>query len=103
VELTGKAHSAEREGVCGATTRRLAERAHEEEREKGCAGGGGATSTDKLAPLARERGEARGAETAAHLSSGAGARPGWAELGRLGCFAFFFFSGFSNCFSISFL
>jgi hypothetical protein len=32
----------------------------------------------------------------------AGARPGWAELGRLGCFAFFFFPGFSNCFSISF-
>jgi hypothetical protein len=32
-----------------------------------------------------------------------GAQPGWAELGRLGYFAFFFFSGFSNCFSISFL
>jgi hypothetical protein len=37
-----------------------------------------------------------------HLSGGVGARPGWAELGRLGCIAFFFFPGFSNCFSISF-
>jgi hypothetical protein len=37
---------------------------------------------------------------AAHLCGGAGARPDWAELG---CFGFFFFPGFSNCFSISFL
>jgi hypothetical protein len=36
------------------------------------------------------------------LSGGAGARPGWADLGRLGCFPFSFFSGFSNSFSISF-
>jgi hypothetical protein len=32
----------------------------------------------------------------------AGARPGWADLGRLGCFILFFFSRFSNSFSISF-
>jgi hypothetical protein len=38
-----------------------------------------------------------------HMSGGAGTRPGWAELGRLGCFAFFLFPQFPNCFSISFL
>jgi hypothetical protein len=56
---------------------------------------------------ARARGLARSSWAAlafsfSHLSGGAGARPGWAELGRLGCFGFFFFPGFSICFSISF-
>jgi hypothetical protein len=37
------------------------------------------------------------------LSGGAGARPGWASCAGLGCFLLFFFSGFSNSFSISFL
>jgi hypothetical protein len=56
----------------------------------------------------REGASARGQKLpltgVAHLSGGAGARPGLAELGRLGCFSFsfFFFSGFPNCFSISF-
>jgi hypothetical protein len=36
------------------------------------------------------------------LSDCAGARAGWADLGRLGCFILFFFSKFSNSFSISF-
>jgi hypothetical protein len=85
----------------------MAERAHEVEREEG-RGEGKTTGADKLAPLGRQReGERVGQKPpltgGAHLLSDAGARPGWAELGRLGCFAFFFFSGFSNCFSISFL
>jgi hypothetical protein len=108
-ELTGKAHGAEREGARGATARRLAERAHEAEREEGSRGE--ATGADKLAPLGREReGETCEAEPAANKwrppvrrHGRAGMRPGWAELGRLGCFAFFFFSKFSNCVSISFL
>jgi hypothetical protein len=50
---------------------------------------GAETAADKWRPPVRRRRRA-------------GAWPGWAELGRLGCFAFFFFSGFSNCFSISF-
>jgi hypothetical protein len=37
------------------------------------------------------------------LSGRAGARPSWAELGRFGLLSLFFFSGFSNSFSISFL
>jgi hypothetical protein len=48
-----------------------------------------------------ERAEERA--TAFRRHGRAGARPGWAELGRLGCISFFFFSGFSNSFSISFL
>jgi hypothetical protein len=71
-------------------------------------GGGGATGTDKLAPLGweRERGSARGQKPpltgGAHLSGSAGARPGWTKLGWLGCFAFFFFSEFSNDFPFLF-
>jgi hypothetical protein len=67
---------------------------------------------DRSAPASRERERERERESVrerklpltggSHLSGGAGApaRPGWAELG---CFSFFFFSGFSNSFSISFL
>jgi hypothetical protein len=85
-KLTGQAHGAEREkGTRGATTQQLANRAREAERGEGRAGG-------RVVADRRVR-----------LSSGAGARPGWAELGRLGCFLFFFFSEFSNSFSISFL
>jgi hypothetical protein len=36
-------------------------------------------------------------------SHGAGARPGWADLGQLSCFTLFFFFEFSNSFSIFFL
>jgi hypothetical protein len=110
-ELTGGAHGAEREraSTWGATTRRLAKWARETEREEGRAGEG--NRHDSLAPLGREReservsvrGKKLPLTGGAHLCGGAGARPDWAELGRLGCFGFFFFPGFSNCFSISFL
>jgi hypothetical protein len=86
-ELTGQAHSAEREE----RDMRVKE-----------------TCADRLAPLGSER-EREGARKGelpltdgVHMSGGAGARPGWADLSRLGCFPFFFFSGFSNSFSISF-
>jgi hypothetical protein len=67
-----------------------------------------ATGAVSLAPVDRERERvsARGREPpltgGTYLSSGTGARPSWAELGRLGCFGFFFFPRFSNCFSIYF-
>jgi hypothetical protein len=66
------------------------------------------TGADRLAPLGseREREDAREKELpligGVRLSDGAGAWPGWAELARLGCFFLFFFSGFSNFFSIEF-
>jgi hypothetical protein len=66
------------------------------------------TGADRSAPLGSER-EREGAREGelpltggVRLSGGAGARPGWAELGRLGCFLLYFFSGFSNSFSIGF-
>jgi hypothetical protein len=37
-----------------------------------------------------------------HLSGGAGARPGWVELGQLGCFAFSFFLNFLVAFPFLF-
>jgi hypothetical protein len=67
-----------------------------------------ATGDESPAPLGkeRERESARGREPSltggTHLSGDAGAWPGWAKLGRLGCFGFFIFPGISNCFSISF-
>jgi hypothetical protein len=95
----------ERKGALGATARRLAIRARETERESERAK---ETGADRSAPLGSER-EREGAREGelpltggVRLSGGAGARPGWAELGRLGCFLLFFFSGFSNSFSISF-
>jgi hypothetical protein len=96
------------------------------ERRKRCAGGNSSVTGDpgprdrerervsgqrKLAPTgwphwpASERGGREGElplTGGVRLSDSAGARPGWADLGRLGCFPFFFFSGFSNSFSISF-
>jgi hypothetical protein len=106
-ELTGQAHSAERE-------------------ERGARGNGSATGDP--GPRDRERERARGRKTGANRSTpvgsergregvregelpltggvclldGAGARPGWVDLGRLGCFILFFFSEFSNSFFISF-
>jgi hypothetical protein len=81
----------EREDRCaGATTRLLAKRARKAEREEGRAGE--ETGADSLAPLGRERVRegTRARELpligGTHLSGGAGARPGWAELG---CFSFF--------------
>jgi hypothetical protein len=96
----------EREGARGATALRLAERAHEAEREEGHAEGK-TTGTDKLAHGAeRGRGKARGAAPltgGAHLSGGAGTRPGSAELGWFGPEWLFLFPEFPNSFSISFL
>jgi hypothetical protein len=104
VELKGQAHFAEREerGVRdnGSATGDPGPRDRERERV--------GTGADRSAPLGTERGRegAREGELpltgGVRLSDGAGARPGWADLGRLGCFILFFFSGFSNYFSISF-
>jgi hypothetical protein len=83
--------------------RRLAIQARETERESG-----GKTGADRSVPLGNERGKegARVGELpltgGVHLLDGAGARPGWADLGRLSYFILFLFSGFSNSFSISF-
>jgi hypothetical protein len=65
---------------------------------------GETTGANRSAPADRERERARERKLPltgeSHLSGDAGARPGWAELG---CFSFFFFSGFSDSFYISFL
>jgi hypothetical protein len=107
-ELTGWAHSAEKEkGTRGATAQQLANRAREAEREEGRASE--ETGADRSTPLGSER-EREGTREeelpltgGVRLSGGAGARPGWAELGRLGWISLFFFSGFSNSFSFYFL
>jgi hypothetical protein len=95
-DLTGQAHSAEREkGTYGATPQQLANRAHETEREEARAGG--ETGADRSAPLdsEREREGARERELpltgGVRLSGGAGARPGWAELGWFGLLSPFLF------------
>jgi hypothetical protein len=88
----------------------LANRACETDREEKRTGE--ETGADRSAPLGSER-EREGARERelpltgeVRLSGGAGARahclagPSWAGLG---CFLLFFFSGFSNSFSISFL
>jgi hypothetical protein len=95
--------------VLGATTQQLANRAREAEREEKRAGE--ETNADRSTLVGRER-EREGARERklpligrARLSGGAGARARLdrAELVLLGCISFFFFSGFSNSFSISFL
>jgi hypothetical protein len=66
------------------------------------------TGADRLAPLGSERvreGTREGElplTGGVRLSGGAGARPGWACWAGLGCFLLFFFSEFSNSFSIFF-
>ena len=67
------------------------------------------TGADRLAPLGSER-EREGTHEGeppliggVRPSGGAGARPVWADLGRLGCFLLFFFSGYSNSFIFLFL
>jgi hypothetical protein len=107
-KLTRQAHSAEREkGTRGATARQLANRARETKRERERAGE--EYWRRQIGPTgqrAREGGRARGRTAADRRRGRAGARarglarPSWAGLG---CFSFFFFSGFSNSFSISFL
>jgi hypothetical protein len=105
----GRERGRERKGALGATAQQLANRARESEREEKREGEG--TGTDRSAPLGSER--ERGAwerelplTGGVHLSGGAGTRarglagPSWAGLG---CFLLFFFSGFSNSFSIYFL
>jgi hypothetical protein len=102
-DLTGQAHSIEKEkGTRGVMAQRLANRARETEREEGRAGE--ETGADRSAPLGSERERETARERGLPLTGGvrlsgsAGVRPGWAELGRLGCISFFFFSGFSNSF-----
>jgi hypothetical protein len=104
-ELIRHAHDAEREkGTRGATARWLANRARETERERA----GEENRSRQVGPTvqrAREGGHARG-RTAADRRGPPVRRRGraaWLGLvGRLGCFAFSFFSGFYNSFSISF-
>ena len=91
----------ERKGDARGNGSALANRARETEREEGRAGE--ETGADRLAPLGSERERGLPLTGGVRQSGGAGARPGWAELGQLGCISFFFFSGFSNSFSISFL
>jgi hypothetical protein len=96
--------------VHGAMARRLAIQARETERERESVGGGVGrkTGADRSTPLGSERGREGAREGELPLTSGvrlldgAGAWPGWADLGWLGCFIFSFFSGFSNSFSIPF-
>jgi hypothetical protein len=110
-ELTGQAHGVEREERGRrAMAQRLAIRAHETERERERAGE--VTGADRSAPAGRERESVRAQERGSvadrrgppvRRRGRAGTRPDWADMGRLGCFILFFFSGFSNSFSISFL
>ena len=111
-KLTGQAHGAEREkGTRGATTQQLANRAREAERGEGRAGE--ENRRRQVGPTgqrAREGGRERERELpltgGVLLSGGGGARA--RDLARLSwagwaAFSFFFFSEFSNSFSISFL
>jgi hypothetical protein len=107
-ELTGQAHGAEREEK-GCAGQQLGDwrsgPARERERERVQ---GRKTSADRSTPLGSEQ-EREGAREGelpltggVRLSDSAGARPGWADLGRLGCFTLSFFFEFFNSFSISF-
>jgi hypothetical protein len=107
-ELTGEAHGVERERtgarVNDSTTGKTGPQSRERRRARGRR-----NRRRQLGPTgqrARER-RVRGRELpligGSHLSGSAGAQHGWTELGRLGCFAFFLFPEFPNCFSISFL
>jgi hypothetical protein len=79
------------------------------QRERGGERAGEVTGADRLGPLGseREREGARARGTAADRRGPPVRRRGrvaWLGLvGRLECFLLFFFSGFSNSFSISFL
>jgi hypothetical protein len=78
-----------------------------QDREREMEHAGKKTGANRLAHwAASERGRARARETAADMRGPPVRRRGraaWLGLvGRLGCFLFFLFSGFSNFFSISF-
>jgi hypothetical protein len=93
-KLKGRVHDTEREKR-GRTNNDLAPgSAGPRDRERRGARAGEATSADRLAPVGRGRERERAWERkqqltgGASLSGGAGARPGWAELG---CFSFSLF------------
>jgi hypothetical protein len=92
-DSAGPRHREREDGQAGVTARRLAKRARKPEREEGLAGE--ETGTDSLAPVGTERvregtrGRGLPLTGGTHLSGGTGTWPGWAELGWLGCFAFF--------------
>jgi hypothetical protein len=93
----------EKMGRAGATARRLANRAHETERERESERTGEGSWRRQVGPTgqrAREGGRARGKRPPPVRRRG---RAAWLGLvGRLGCFLLLFFSGSSNSFSISF-
>ena len=109
-KLTGQTHGAEREkGTHGGNNSALANQARETERERERTGKGNwHRQVGPTGQRASEGGRARGRTVAdrrgppVRWRGRAGVRPSWADLGRLGCFPFFFFSRFSNFFSISF-
>jgi hypothetical protein len=108
-ELTRRAHGAEREkGTCGATARRLANRARKTDRETERERTGEGNWRRQVGPTgqrAKEGGRARERTAADRRGPPVRRRrrAAWLGLvGRLGCFLFFFFSGFSKSFSISF-
>jgi hypothetical protein len=86
-------------GRAGAMARRLANRAHETERER-TGEGSWRRQVGPTGQRAREGGRARGKRSPPVMRRG---RAAWLGLvGRLGCFLLLFFSGSSNSFSISF-
>jgi hypothetical protein len=96
-ELTGKAHGVEREREKGSAGQRLGVWQNGPARQRGKRGAQGESNWRRqVGPTGqREGGGKRAGQKppltgGANLSGGAGARTGWAELGRLGCFAFFF-------------
>jgi hypothetical protein len=106
-ELIGQVHGVEREergarGNSSATGVPGPRDTHtQRERERA----GEVTGADRSAPAGRERESEHARKRGSAIDrrrERAGARPTWADLGRLGCFILFFFSGFSNSFSISF-
>jgi hypothetical protein len=94
-KLTERVHGAEREKRGRAGNGSAPGSAGPRDRERRGGRAGEATSADRLAPVGRGRERESAWERkqsltgGASLSSGAGARPGWAELG---CFSFFSFS-----------
>jgi hypothetical protein len=103
-ELTGRVHGAERgeRGVRGNGSTTGGPGPRDRERESARVK---ETGADRLAPLGSERGR-EGADKRGppvRRRGCAGAWPAWADWAGLGCFLRFFFSEFSNSFSISFL